>query len=39
MGAIGGSIWHGVKGFRNSPHVRPNGYWTAFHEITLLMVG
>ncbi|KAI9810790.1 MAG: translocase of the inner membrane [Phylliscum demangeonii] len=20
MGAIGGSIWHGVKGFRNSPH-------------------
>ena len=23
MGAIGGSIWHGVKGFRNSPHVLP----------------
>jgi len=20
-GAIGGSIWHGVKGFRNSPYV------------------
>ena len=20
MGAIGGSLWHGVKGFRNSPH-------------------
>ncbi|RMZ88906.1 hypothetical protein DV736_g3862, partial [Chaetothyriales sp. CBS 134916] len=20
MGAIGGSIWHGIKGFRNSPH-------------------
>lgn len=20
MGAIGGSVWHGVKGFRNSPY-------------------
>ncbi|KAK1764104.1 Tim17/Tim22/Tim23/Pmp24 family-domain-containing protein [Phialemonium atrogriseum] len=20
MGAIGGSVWHGIKGFRNSPH-------------------
>jgi import inner membrane translocase subunit TIM17 len=20
MGAIGGAVWHGVKGFRNSPY-------------------
>ncbi|RFU27634.1 hypothetical protein B7463_g8713, partial [Scytalidium lignicola] len=20
MGAIGGAVWHGIKGFRNSPH-------------------
>lgn len=20
MGAIGGSVWHGIKGFRNSPY-------------------
>jgi mitochondrial import inner membrane translocase subunit TIM17 len=20
MGAIGGSLWHGIKGFRNSPY-------------------
>ena len=23
MGAIGGGIWHGIKGARNSPRVRP----------------
>lgn len=23
MGAIGGGIWHGIKGARNSPKVRP----------------
>jgi hypothetical protein len=22
MGAIGGSLWHGIKGFRNSPYVK-----------------
>lgn len=22
MGGIGGSLWHGIKGFKNSPRVR-----------------
>ena len=30
MGAVGGTIWHGIKGSRNSPRV--SGAWTAGAE-------
>ena len=25
MGGLGGSLWHGIKGFKNSPRVLPPG--------------
>jgi len=35
MGAIGGGLWHGIKGARNSPRVRPiprvHVLWTHSH--------
>lgn len=30
MGAVGGGIWHGIKGARNSPRVCVLFYWAAF---------
>lgn len=34
MGAIGSAIWHGIRGFRNSPRVIDSCLNNAFHFIS-----
>lgn len=35
MGAIGGTVWHGVKGMRNSPRVSPTSDLSSSEQTTL----